>query len=359
MPVRIALDYRPALLGHAGIGRAVRELARSLAAEPGIDVHLFAHSFAAPTRPIEVPQGATLHRSRLPGRSLPLLARLGIGADRLAGRAAVFHWTDYVHPAVSTARVVATVHDLAFVHDPAFHGANTEVLRQRTEHAARTAAVVIVPSHATAADLRAFTPAARVEVIPFGCDHLVPTTAPHPFAGQEYALCLGTIEPRKNHRTLLAAWRQLPASRPRLVIAGRRGWEDDAIVRELHAAEREGTVVWRHDASDDEVSALLAHARLLVYPSLWEGFGFPPLEAMARGIPVVAHDCAPLRELTDGAALLCDARSADALAAAIERVLLDRALAARLVTAGRARASCFRWAQCARAHAEVYREVAS
>ena len=359
MPVRIALDYRPALLSHAGIGRAVRELARALTAEPDIELHLFAHSFAKPQHAIHVPRGATLHRTRLPGRALPLLARLGLGADRLAGGTSVFHWTDYVHPAVSSAHVVATVHDLAFVHDPTFHGANTTVLRQRTEHAARTAAVVIVPSHATAADLRSLTPSARIEVIPFGCDHLAATVGAHPFAGKDYALCLGTIEPRKNHRALLAAWRQLPATRPQLVIVGRRGWEDDAIVRELHAAEHEGTIVWRREADDDEVSTLLAHARLLVYPSLWEGFGFPPLEAMARGVPVIAHDCAPMRELTDGAALLCDARSPTALADAIARGLTDRSMVSRLITAGRARAACFRWADCARAHAAVYREVAS
>lgn len=359
MPVRIALDYRPALLSHAGIGRAVRELARALAAEPGIQLNLFAHSFAAPSHPIAAPAGAKLHRLRIPGRSLPLLARFGLGADRLAGRAQVFHWTDYVHPAVSKAHLVATVHDLAFVHDPSFHGANTEVLRRRTEHAARTAAAVIVPSQATAADLRRFAPTTRVEVIPFGSDHLMPAPAAHPLGGHDFALCLGTIEPRKNHRTLLAAWRQLPSSRPKLVVAGRRGWEDEAIAQELQAAERDGMVLWRRDADDAEVSALMAHARLLVYPSLWEGFGFPPLEAMTRGVPVVAHDCAPMRELTDGAALLCDARSADALAAAIERTLADRAGTARRIALGHTRAARFRWADCARAHAALYREVAT
>jgi alpha-1,3-rhamnosyl/mannosyltransferase len=359
VPVRIALDYRPALLSHAGIGRAVRELARALTGERDLEVHLFAHSFARPIRPIAAPPGSLLHRSRLPGRTLPLLARLGFGADRLAGGAQVFHWTDYVHPTVRSARVIATVHDLAFVHDKTWHGANTAVLQQRTEHAARAAAVVVTPSAATAADLRRVAPQARIEVIPFGCDHLTPATYPHPLRGEDYALCLGTIEPRKNHRALLAAWRKLPAPRPRLLIVGRRGWEDEAIVAELAEAVRDGTAQWWADAEDETVSALLAHARLLVYPSLWEGFGFPPLEAMARGVPVVAHDCAPLRELTEGAATLCDARSPDALAAAITRTLRDRTLVDKLVAAGRARAACFRWSDCARAHAALYREVAS
>lgn len=360
MPVTVALDYRPALLGHGGIGRAVRELASHLQRRDDVALHLFAHSLSPPRCPVRCPPGAVLHRLPIPGRSLRFLHRLGCGADRLAGRPAVFHWTDYVHPPVSAARVVLTVHDLAFAHDASWHGADAPALLERTRRAAAAAAALVVPSAATALDVATFLPEAKPpEVIPFGADHVPAGRPPRPDLGVGYhALCLGTIEPRKNHRALLAAWRLLERPRPLLVVVGRPGWACADIERELREAEREGLVRWLPAADDALAFALLAHARLLVYPSLWEGFGFPPLEAMALGVPVVAHDCAPLRELTDGAAVLVNARDPALLASGIASVLGDGGLQQRLIAQGRKRATCFRWADCAAAYAALYARVA-
>jgi glycosyltransferase involved in cell wall biosynthesis len=359
VPLRIALDYRPALLSPAGIGRATRELARALAARDDLDVRLFGHSLAAARVAGAAPERAVLHRLPIPGRSLPLLRALGLPAERLAGRASVFHWTDYVQPPVGAVPVVLTVHDLAFVREPAWHGADSATLRQRTQAAIARAQAVVVPSQTTAADVRAFAPGLRaLHVVPFGADHVAPaSTAPHPFGGRPYVLCLGTIEPRKNHDNLLAAFRLLRPDRPRLVVVGKVGWECDETVRALQAAEASGDVVWLPGIDDARMFPLLAHAELLAYPSLWEGFGFPPLEAMRLGVPVVAHDAPPMRELGDGALSLCDAKSPAALAAALDAALHDRALRQRLVAAGRARASTFRWSDCAAAHAAIYREV--
>jgi alpha-1,3-rhamnosyl/mannosyltransferase len=358
MPLPIALDYRPALLSPAGIGRATRELAAALAERDDVVVHLFAHSVARARCTVELPPRAHLHRLPIPGRSLPWLSRAGLGADRLAGGVPVFHWTDYVQPPLCRARAVLTVHDLAFVRDPTWHGANAAVLRERTRNAVERAAAIVVPSATTAIDLRAFAPTARnVHVVPFGADHVVTpkTTAPV----EPYVLCVGTIEPRKNHLGLLAAWRLLPAPRPQLVVVGRLGWECAAIELELRAAIAAGGVTWYRHADDTRLWSLLAGARLLVYPSHWEGFGFPPLEAMQLGVPVVANDCAPLRELGDDAFVFTEARDPDALANAIARLLHDPALRQRAITAGRARAAAFRWRDCAAAHAAIYREVAA
>ena len=359
MRLPIALDHRPALLSCSGIGRATRELARALAERPDLDVHLFGHSFARCAVPGVVPPNATLHRLPIPGRSLPFFAKFGLGADRLAGRVPVFHWLDYVQPPVSRAKCVLTVHDLAFVRDPTWHGADAAVLRERTAQAIGRAAALIVPSHATAADLRAFAPdAPRAHVVPFGGDHVVRVPRADPWRGRPFVLCVGTVEPRKNHLTLLRAWARLREPRPLLVVVGRAGWECETIVAELRAAARTGAVEWRDDADDDEAMALLQNARALVYPSLWEGFGFPPLEAMRLGVPVVANDIAPLRELCDDAALLVDATDPATLAAAIDRVLADDAERTRLSDAGRARAACFSWRAAAAAHAAIYHEVA-
>jgi glycosyltransferase involved in cell wall biosynthesis len=355
MRLPIALDYRPAMLSGSGIGRAVRELARALAARDDVDMRLFAHSLAPARVACPPPPGARLRRLPLPGRCLPALAAVGLGADRLVGGARVFHWTDYVHPPVSTARVVLTVHDLAFVREPAWHGAAAAGLRARTAAAIAAAAIVVAPSQATASDVRAFAPRADVRVIPFGADHA--PVAPLPTA--DHVLCLGTIEPRKNHRALLQAWSLLPAPRPRLVVVGRVGWECADVVRELRAAAAAGWLDWLPAADDATVWRLLRSARALAFPSLWEGFGFPPLEAMALGVPVVAHDCAPMRELGHGVFTFADAREPALLAAALQRALTDDGVRTRAATAGPARAAQFRWADCAQSHAALYREVAA
>jgi len=355
----IALDHRPALLSGSGIGRATRELARALAERTDLDVHLFGHSLARCPRPFVAPANATLHRLPIPGRSLPLLAKAGLGADRLAGRVRVFHWTDYVQPPVPHARRVLTVHDLAFVRDTSWHGANAPVLRDRTRDAIARADAIVVPSATTAADVRAFAPEAPPpRVVPFGGDHVPRDRREDPLRGRPFVLCLGTIEPRKNHLALLRAWALLREPRPLLVVVGRPGWECADIVAALRAASSAGLVEWRTDADDDATWALLHSARALVCASAWEGFGFPPLEAMRLGVPVIANDVAPLRELCDEAAMFAPATDPAAFAGAIERVLHDDGLRAMLGAAGRARAERFTWRECAAAHAAIYHEVA-
>lgn len=374
MPLPIAIDYRPALLSRAGIGRATRELARGLSACEELDVHLFGHSLARARVPHALPGRAQLHRLPIPGRTLPWLRRLGIGAERLAGNARVCHWTDYIQPSAHRARTVLTVHDLAFVRDTSWHGDAAATLRQRTATAIEAADALVVPSQTTANDVRAFAPGAPEPlVVPFGSDHVPQKKAPHPLAGRDYALCVGTIEPRKNHRRLLAAWRLLPEPRPLLVVVGAVGWACDEIVRDLDEAVQQGLVQWLPQCPDQQMWPLLQNARLLAYPSLWEGFGFPPLEAMALGVPVVAHDTEPLRELGggdlgagdlgdgdlgDGALTLTDANDVEALAATFERVLHDDEHRSQKVSRGIARAAQFSWRAAAQAHAKLYCEVA-
>lgn len=355
----IALDYRPALLSPAGIGRATRELARSLAARDDVELHLFGHSLARARVKVATPPNAHLHRAPIPGRSLPFLRRVGLGADRLAGFVDVFHWTDYVQPPLSRARAVLTVHDLAFVRDPRWHGDDAVVLRERTRAAIAASAAIVVPSATTAADVRAFAPSAPAPVvIPFGADH-VPQDLATSTGEAPFVLCVGTIEPRKNHLALLTAWRRLPNPRPRLLVVGRVGWQCEAIVAALRAGEAEGLLQWRQQVDDDALWRLLATAQALVYPSAWEGFGFPPLEAMQLGVPVLANDTPALRELGDDAFVFAEATDPDAFAEALQRVLHDAALRTRCVQHGRRRAASYRWAACAEAHAQVYREVAA
>ena len=173
-----------------------------------------------------------------------------------------------MQPPVRRARTVLTVHDLAFARNPHWHGEQADELVARTRTAVAAADALIVPSQTTAADLRSFAPTAPTpHVIPFGSDHVPAIAASHAAERPPYVLCLGTIEPRKNHLALLAAWRQLPAPRPRLLVVGHIGWDCDAIVKELERAVADGLVAWRRSVRDDELWPLLANAELMVYPS--------------------------------------------------------------------------------------------
>lgn len=361
--LRVALDFRPALLTPSGIGRATRELAHALTEVADLDLHLYGHSLARAVNR-SVPVGAHLHRWPVPGRSLRLLRAIGLGADRLCGRPDVFHWTDYVQPPLSRSRPVLTVHDVAFAEDQTLHGERqSAILRARTATALARAARVIVPTAATARGLQEHfeVDPAIVRVIPFGADH-VPRRAsllaqPSPMGKDEYILAVGTIEPRKNHLRLLRAWRELPPPRPRLVVIGRPGWLCDDTINALRATAREG-VRWIPQVDDDALWHWIAHARALAYPSLLEGFGFPPLEALALGVPVLAGDTLALREVLGDAAVFRPPTSIDALRDGLETVLGDTATRKRLIEQGMRRAAAFTWGECARRHAEVYAEAA-
>jgi len=355
MSLRVGIDYRPALLQSAGIGRCVRELCRALAGIEGLNLQLFGHSFARTRRPDPLPPGARLHRLPIPGRSLPLLARCGLDASGLAGRAEVFHWTDYVHPPVSSAGRVLTIHDLAMAHDRRFHGSATALMLSRCRETATQSAQVICPTRATAEQVQAefHLPDEKLSVIPFGCDHVAPTGTERPLEG-DYITMVGTIEPRKNHHNLLRAYQGLPTPRPRLLVLGRRGWECDEVVAALRSTQG---VTWIEDATDDQVMRYVEHAVALVYPSFLEGFGFPPLEAMALGTPVLAGDTPALREVLGSAAAYCDPHDVESIHHQLQSILNDPSLREDLGARGSRQASRYSWAQCAQAHADVYQQV--
>lgn len=350
--LRVGIDYRPALLQSAGIGRCVRELCRSLAALEGLDLRLFGHSFARARHIAPIPPASRLHRIPIPGRSLPALARYGIDAGSLSGSPEVFHWTDYIHPPVSRAAAVLTIHDLAMAADPTFHGAATELMLEKCRSAADQSQQIICPSQATADQvLTEFSVSpAKVSVIPFGCDHVKPSGAPSPLA-EDYIVMVGTIEPRKNHHNLLLAYADLPAPRPPLLIIGRRGWQCEDIVACINKAPG---VTWIEDANDQQVTRYMEHAQALIYPSFLEGFGFPPLEAMQLGTPVLAGDTPALREVLGPAALFCNPHDVDAIRKQLLAITTDADLRSNLRQQGQQQAGQYSWQRSAQQHSEVY-----
>jgi glycosyltransferase involved in cell wall biosynthesis len=366
--VKVALQadqlwFRPP----GGIGTYVRELADALPSEdPALDLRLFRCRF-----PDGGPPASWLDRfavSEVPGTVRSLYPRWDLlGRPRLP---LAFDDMDVVHvtnpSGVAPVRgqtLVVTVHDLAFEAFPnAFPQMWRRLYRAGTRAAARRADAILVPSHATADDLRAFTDVdpAKVHVTPLAATVL--PDAPDPAVALErlgvtgpYLLFVGTLEPRKNVVALIRAYRQVaPDVAHALVLAGPDGWLIDETEREL-ARSGPGAILRLGRVDDADLDALYRGADAFAYPSAYEGFGLPVLEAMVRGVPVVTSDVPALRELAGDAALLAPPGDVAELAEALARVLTDAALAADLRDRGTARAASYSWAATARATLDVYR----
>ncbi len=354
-PVRILLDYRPALRQRTGVGEYVHELATALLAGSGTPpdvLTLFSSSWRDRIDRSAVP-GAVLADRRVPVRLLnyawhhwqwPSVELLtGLSFD-------VVHAAHPIRLPTSRAAQVVTVHDLDFLRHP--ERTRAEIRRDYPRLAPqhiRDADAVIAVSAATAADIESLTgrPASRVVVAPLGRPAW-PRRADEPADG--VLLFFGTLEPRKNVAGLLEAYARLLVRRnaaglatPRLVLAGGPGPGADVLLARTKDADLQGRVDVLGYVDPEVRLDTYRSALAVVMPSHTEGFGLPALEAMTVGVPVVAANAGALPEVLGGAGLLCDATDSDALCAALETVVSDRAVRDQLRDAGWRRAQDFSW----------------
>jgi glycosyltransferase involved in cell wall biosynthesis len=307
---------------------------------------------AVTRRPDLVPAG--IEPVELTARSQIL--RMAVRLPRLLRRLrpALAHF-QHALPLACPSPAVVTIHDLSFEREPTLMGLRERLIfRSVVPRAARLAARVIAVSELTKRDLVELYGISdeKIVVVPNGVDPRFRADGPRP-AG-DYALVVGALQKRKDPQAAIEALALLGNGKLRLVFAGPdRGGRAEAE----RAAERVGLrdrVDFRGYVSQDELAELYRGAACLVFPSRYEGFGLPALEAMASGTPVVATTAGALPEVAGDAAILVGERDPVAIAGGIERALADRD---RLVRAGFERARLYTWAETARRTLAVYREL--
>ncbi len=379
----VTLDAGPAVHQRAGLSRYTEQLVKALLEhEPGrVSLSLFFNAHSGHTLP------PTLQP--IPARTVRLGQlgwRLGVLATQLARQpyferrlpgGQLYHATEHLLPYLRRPTVL-TVHDLIFERYPAHHTwRNRLFLRLAMPRFVQAADAIIAVSRHTRYDLMELygAPAEKIHVVYEGID---PAFAPAPptdvlrvqrhyspaaagEAPRPYLLMVGTLEPRKNHVTAMRALARLKAAGfpHRLVVVGGEGWLFAPIRRQVETLGVEGDVHFTGHVPFADLVALYSGAGCVLLPSLYEGFGFPVLEAMACGAPVVCSNVSSLPEVAGATALLVAPTDDEALAASVARLLTEPDLRQTLRTQGLAWAQHFRWPRCAAETVDVYETVIS
>jgi len=366
----IYLDLSAAVHHRAGLGRYAESLARALVATHPNRYGLFYNREQGiePLAGLEHLPTRTIALGYKPWRMLVWLGQLArTDLDRWFPNAELFHATEHLLLPLRTIPTVLTVHDLIFRHLPAHHKPlNRWYLNLTLPLYCRRANHVIAVSECTRRDLIAAydLPPENITVIPEAADPRFRPQPPETVAAvraryglpERCLLCVGTIEPRKNLTRLLAAFESIHAERltDGLVIVGKRGWLYGDFFAALEQSPVRDAVIFPGYVPDADLPAVYAGAQALVFPSLYEGFGLPVLEAMACGTPVVASRVSSIPEVGGEAALYFDPADVEGMVETIRRLLRDADLQDRMRTQGLAQAAQFSWKRAATETKAVY-----
>jgi alpha-1,3-rhamnosyl/mannosyltransferase len=375
--IRLAVNAAALLSPFAGVATYIRHLMQALVATGTVKPRYF-YGWRWGDALLESPPPGLAKGKRAVQRWLPFAweasrafqgALFGLGARRV--RFDLYHEPTYLLLGERLPSVV-TVHDLSFVHYPETHPpGRVRVLHARLPRSLAVARAVITDSIAVRDEVIAYygVPGDKVHAIGLGVSARfrprMPAEVAHvmrrfELTARRYLLCVGTLEPRKNLVRTVRAYAALPASlreRFPLVVVGAIGWQESDIVAELErlSHKRQARVLYYVD--DEELAALYAAARAVLYPSLYEGFGLPIAEAMASGSPVLTSNVGCMREIAEGAGLLVDPTDVAGIADGMRRLIEDEAECEARRAAGLRRAAQFTWQRCAEATLEVYRQV--
>ncbi|HTX62280.1 MAG TPA: glycosyltransferase family 1 protein [Acidimicrobiales bacterium] len=367
----VAIDATPLIGRPTGVGAFCAGVLSGLSRRDDVTPTAFAVSWRR-RHAIDgrVPHGMAVARHAMPARPLHASWRRSElpPLEWFVGPTDVVHGTNYVVPPTRRAARVVTVHDLTTVRYPELCDGATLAFPGLVRRALAHGAWVHTHSAAVAEEVVEVFGAdpARVRAVASG---VPPLPAPDerapsrylPVGSSRYVLAVGTAEPRKDLPGLVAAFDLVAADRPDLglVLAGPEGWGSAELGRAIDAARSRARVVVTGWVDDAVLAGLLRGATVLAYPSLYEGFGYPPLQAMAAGTPVIATRTGSVEEVVDGAALLVEPRDEHALAQAIASVVDSDEAASDLQARGLKRAANFDWDRCAAGLVALYRDAAA
>lgn len=372
--MRICVDIQSAVAQRAGVGRYTRHLVEHLGdyTMPGDELSLFYFDFRrrgldftvphATPRPLRLLPGALVQQSWKRLQSPPF--------NWFAGKADLYHFPNFTLPPLSRGKSVVTIHDMSYKRYPEFAEAgNLAYLNSVMPDTARRADAIITVSHFSkreAEELLGVAPE-KVFAIPLAVSQglrrpsqdSIDTLRRQLKLDRPYLLTVGTLEPRKNIPFMIEVFEQLEGFDGDLVLAGMTGWKAAPILERIRNSPKREHIRHLDFVPDGQLPALYAGAELFLITSFYEGFGFPPLEAMACGTPVVASTGGSLPEILGGAAVYPGGPDAPAWATAIRSLLDDPARRTGLGARGTAQAARYSWAETARQTWDVYRKVMS
>lgn len=373
----IGIDYTAAYEQGAGIGRLVRQLVSALAVEdPTTPYKLFVAGASLDKLPPPPGSNFQWKPTRITPRWFARIwfrARLYWPIETFIGNVKLYHATDFtLPPTLPKTKTILTVHDLSFVRSPDTLPITLKTYLDRTvPYSVKRADHVLADSQATKDDLIDLygTPPEKITVLLSGVDanfqpikdkdKIQAIRAKYKIPDRPYIFSIGTVQPRKNYPRLIQALHQLgdEFSEVNLVIAGGKGWLENPIYETIRQLGMENRVIFTGFADDADIPTLYSAAALTAYPSLYEGFGFPIVESMACGTPVLTSHVSSMPEVAGDAALMIDPFDIEAMVDGLRVLLTDDTLRKTLIERGFQQAKKFTWEKAANELRMIYSRV--
>jgi glycosyltransferase involved in cell wall biosynthesis len=370
--MKIGIDIQAAISQRAGVGRYTKCLVEHLAAQAGDDhLRLFYFDFQRKGMPFPVPGAAATPVRWIPGRIVQgAWKTIGFPPyNWFSGPADVYHFPNFILPPLTRGRSVVTVHDVSFLRFPeATEEKNLAYLRARIRDTVNRADAIITDSFFSGREIQELLGVAADRIFPihlgltrrtFTADpQSTPATLKRLGLDRPFLLTLGTLEPRKNIPFLIDVFEKLEGFEGDLVVAGMKGWKFEPILQRMRRSPVAKRIRYLEYVDDESLAALYAGAELFVFPSIYEGFGFPPLEAMSCGTAVISSSAGSLAEVLGDAAEIVEGLQTEEWCDRIHHLLSDPVRKAELIARGRGHVGQYQWEKTAAATWQVYRRLA-
>ncbi len=371
--MRVVIDIQAAIAQRAGVGRYTKALVENIGAFAGHDeLCLFYFDFQRKGTPFPV-TGAEQKAVRwVPGRFVQKSWKTinWPPFDWFAGPADVYHFPNFIRPPLTRGKSVVTLHDTSFLRYPeTTERKNLKYLTAQIRKTVDQSDAIITDSLFSAREIEALLNVDKKKVFPIwpgispeirrSSGSQVTDVRKKLQLDKPYLLTVGTLEPRKNTTFLVDVFERMTNFDGDLVIAGMRGWKYEPIFERIKESKCANRIKHLEYVEDDVLCSLYSGAELFVFPSLYEGFGFPPLEAMACGTPVVSSAGGSLPEVLGDAAEIIKDYDADAWTSAIDNLLGNSGRKGNLVKQGLARAAQYKWKDTAQKTWDVYKCVSA